>query len=243
MRRKWVAMGLAVLMCLCVAGGMAEIVHEGEAVLLVRDMMALPYRSMTVAEFNLAIQRLCADAGTDVFAVISDVYDHYYTCDDAGEFVGFVFSDRELEVFMETTLAYAAQEIFGEPVLLGSVMYVTLPGMTAVEVYEERERMAADEWAAFFEAHIEEIAVFPVLSYAIEEEIADEKALLVVERDRRMNGARDAIVSALLGLSEEEAAAEALWDVLEEAFERISAAFSDGEMTVVCRIQGLERDM
>lgn len=225
------------------AGAERTIVHEGESVLLVREMMALDYEEMTVAQFNETIQKLCADAGTNIFEVIVDAYSHYATYDATGTYVGTVFTDKALKAFMQTTLEYSAQEIFGEPVQTGSIMYITMPGVNAMEMHNRIAEMADAEWHEYFEKHIAEITIFPVLSYAIEVTQADPDTLLVGARDSRINGTIAAINNLLLAMDEDAVRAETLWDTLEAAFERISAEQSDDEIAIVCKIQGLERDV
>ncbi|MDL2294434.1 hypothetical protein LJC60_07380 [Ruminococcaceae bacterium OttesenSCG-928-D13] len=218
----------------------ASVVHEDESVQLIRSMMSLDYSSMTISDFNETIQAKCADADTDIFQVISDVYDHFTVYDDAGEFVGTVFTDRELEAFMETTLAYSAQEIFGEPVHLFNISYMTTPDLTAKQLYQMKEQMSFDEWNAFFEEHIAEINTFPAFFYSIEVEIADPDTLLVSERDSRINDARASIVSYFIELDKETAAAETLWDTLALELEAISAKYSDSHISVECSVHELE---
>lgn len=222
--------------------GSTETVHEGESVQLIRAMMCLDYASMTVAEFNEKIQAMCAEAGTTIFEVLSDVYDHYAVYDEEGEFVATVFSDYDLEVFMETTLSYSAQEIFGEPVHLGSVMYMTLPGYTAKELYQKKEQMSFDEWDSFFEEHIAEINIFPTLFYSIEADIANAEKLLISDRDGKLNDAQESIISFFVGLDEDVARAANIEDVVRLELEKISAQKSDISMSLICGIQGLERE-
>lgn len=225
------------------ADGTPNIVHEDKSVKIIRSMMELNYASMTVAEFNETIQTLCADADTTVFEVISNAYDHYSVYDDSGEFMYYLFSDHSLETFMQTTLSYSAQEIFGEPVHLGNIMYMTMPNMTAMEVSQKREQMQPDEWERYFEEHIADISVFPVLSYAIEANIQDPGAIMVSERDSKINDIHSAIKEFLLGLDAEAVMAETLEDDILAEFERLSTMYSDDKMMVECRIQSIERDI
>ena len=214
-----------------------------EPVRIIRSMMGLDYPSMTVADFNKSIQTICTEAHTDIFEVIVDAYDHFGVYDDAGEFVGTVFSDRDIEHFVNSTLSYSAQEIFGEPVHLGNIAYMTLPGFTAKELYEKKEQMSFDEWNIFFEEHIAEICTWPVLSYAIKVDIATPDTLLVSERDGNINAAQASIINFFVSMDKETAMANNLWDILEVEFATISTEQSNAGMSVSCRIQGLERDM
>lgn len=157
------------------------VVHEGQSVQIIRSIMELDYSSMSVTEFNEAIQMLCKDADTTVFDVMSDAYDHFSVYDESGEFVSVTFTDEDLESFMRTTLSYSAAEIFGEPVHMGNIMYMTMPNMTAEEFSLKREQMATDEWERFYQDNIANISIFPILSYEIVADIPDFQALLVSE--------------------------------------------------------------
>lgn len=218
-------------------------VNENASVQLIHSMMALDYRSMTVSQFNEDIQALCADAGTTVFQVISDVYDHFSVYDEDGVFVDTIFPDRELESFVQTTLEYSAQEIFQEPVHTGSIMYMTMPGVTATELHGKKEEMPREEWNRFFEENIGDISIFPVLTYSITEAISDPETLLIAERDDRLNDTQASIANFFLGMDPEDALEETLWDRIESEFDSISAEHSDDKITISCQIQGLERDM
>ncbi|NLW79265.1 MAG: hypothetical protein GXY32_07650 [Ruminococcaceae bacterium] len=115
--------------------------------------------------------------------------------------------------------------------------------MTAVEVAQKKDEMPADEWDRFFDANIQDITVFPIVSYEIEATISNSETLLVSERDGRLNDIHAAIKAFLLEMKPETAAADTLEaDVLAE-FERLSALYSDDQITVDCRIQSIEREM
>ena len=221
----------------------AEIVHEGESVQIIRAIMELDYNSMTVEEFNKTIQKMCSDAGTNIFEVISDAYDHFGVYNDSGEFVDTVFPDSELEHFMQTTLEYSSQEIFGEPVHLGSIMYMTTPDMSAKDLRQKKAQMSHDEWNNYFEENISEITVFPILSYSIEAGIANPDSLLVADRDGRINDTHTAIINFFTELDKETSMQENLWNIIELEFERISSQESDAKISISCMIQELERDM
>ncbi|MDL2238009.1 YobA family protein [Christensenellaceae bacterium OttesenSCG-928-K19] len=220
-----------------------EIVHEDESVQIIRSMMNLDLTSMTVADFNERIQAMCVEADTNVFEVISDAFDQFGVYDDTGEFVGTVFSDRELETFMQTTLSYSAQEIFGEPAHLGSIMYMTLPGFTAKELHQKKEQMSFDEWNSFFEEHIAEINTWPVLFYSIEADIANPDTLLVSDRDSRIDDTHAAIIDFVIEMDEETAKADNMEDIVNTEFEKISDQQSDSQISIKCSMQGLERDL
>lgn len=249
--RKGIRFMLAILLAALVpvgamASGAAEgpvVVHEGASVLCIREMMALDTASMTVADFNEAIQALSAAAGMSVFEAISDAYAHYVVFDDGGEYMGTRFTDPALEAFMDTTLSYSAQEIFGEPVHLGSVMRMTMPGMTAPALAEMRDGMTAAEWDGFFEENIAEIRVFPVVTYAIEAVLADPGTLLVAERDGRINEAHARIAALVLGLDEGTAGSAGLTELLAAEFDAISADLSDEKIAMACQLQGVEQDI
>lgn len=241
-----IALSLLSLLAGCsdvLANDMPNVVHQDESVKLIYSMMELDYASMAVAEFNETIQTLCEDADTTVFQVISDAYEHFAVYDDSGEFMYHLFSDHNLEAFMQTTLSYSAQEIFGEPVHLGTVTYMTMPDMTAMDVFQKREQTQPDEWERYFQEMIADISVFPVLSYAIETNIPTPETLTVSERDSRINDIQAAIRKLLLGMDKEAVSAENLWDVIEAEFEMLSVEFSDAGIAVKCRMQGLERDI
>lgn len=220
-----------------------EVVHEDNSVQIIRSMMELDYSTMTVAAFNEAIQKLCGDADTTVFEVMSDAYDHFSVYDKTGEFVSIAFTDPNLEIFMQTTLSYSAAEMFGEPVHMGSVMYMTMPDMSAKELSQKRELMQSDEWEHFYQDNIADISIFPVLSYEIVANIPDSQALLVSERDDRLNHIHAAIQTYFLNMDAQTALAETLEDDVLTEFKRISTIYSDDKMIVECRIQTIERDL
>ena len=221
----------------------ASVVNEDESVRLIRSMMGLDFVSMTVASFNETIQAMCAEANTTVFDVIPDVYDHFAVYDDTGDFVGTVFTDRELETFIETTLEYSAQEISGEPVHLFNVAYMTMPDLSAKELYQMKEQMSFDEWNAFFEEHIAEMNTFPAFFYSIEVGLADPDTLLVSDRDSRINDAQTSIVNYYIELDEETVAAEIFLDTLAFEIEAISEKHSDSHITIKCSVEELEYDV
>lgn len=221
----------------------ASVVHEDESVQIIHSIMKLNYETMTVTDFNATIQAICADASTNIFEAISDVYDHFAVYDDAGEFIGTVFTDRDFEAFMDTTLAYSAQEIFEAPFHLFNVAYMTTPDLTAKELYQMKEQMSFDEWNAFFEEHIAEINTFPAFFYSMEIEIADPDTLLVSERDSRINDAQASIVNYYIELDQETVAAETFLDTLALELETMSARYSDARITVECCVQELEYDV
>ncbi|MGF7012156.1 hypothetical protein M2146_002710 [Lachnospiraceae bacterium PF1-22] len=221
----------------------ASVVHEDESVQIIRSIMKLNYETMTVTDFNAEIQAICADAGTNIFEAISDMYDHFAVYDDAGEFIGTVFTDRDLEAFMDTTLAYSAQEIFDAPFHLFNVAYMTTPDLTAKELYQMKEQMSFDEWSAFFEEHTAEINTFPAFFYSMEVEIADPDTLLVSERDSRINDAQASIVNYYIELDEETVAAETFLDTLALELKAMSEKYSDSHITVECSVQELEYDV
>jgi|GEM_PF-4193019 len=225
------------------ADGTPNIIHEDESVRLIRSMMELDYASMTVAEFNESIQTLCADADTNVFEVISDAYDHFAVYNESGEFMYTMFGDSGLKTFMQTTLSYSAQEIFGEPIYLGSISYMTMPNMTAMELSQKREQMRTDEWERYFEEIIANISVFPVLSYEVEANTQDPGAILVSERDSKINDIHSSIKDFLLSMDTEAVMAVTLEDDILAELDRLSAMYSDDKMTVECRVQSIERDV
>lgn len=216
---------------------------EKDAVQLVRSMMELDYADMSIADFNQTIQQICSEADTTIFDAISYTYDHYAVYDDAGVYTGTIFTDRELESFFKTTLSYSSQEIFEEPIHMGSIMYMTMPDMTALELDAKKEAMQPEEWERYFDENIQEINVFPVLSYEIEAVVQDEKSVTVFERDERINGIHSAIKAYFLGLAPEAAASESLEQELSAEFEALSAGNSDEKISIQCRIQAIERDL
>lgn len=220
-----------------------SVVDEDKSVQIIRSMMELDYPSMTVTAFNEAILMLCTNADTTVFEVISDAYEHFSVYDESGEFISIMFKDRDLESFMQTTLSYSAAEIFGEPVHMGSVTYMTMPDMTATELSQKRMQMQPDEWERFYEQNIADISIFPVLSYEIKADIPEPGTLLVSERDDKLDDIHTSIQAFLLGLDAERASAEALEDDVLAEFERLSAIYSDDKMAVECQIQSIERDI
>ncbi|MGI6153202.1 MAG: hypothetical protein ACOYJB_05115 [Christensenellaceae bacterium] len=220
-----------------------DVPREDASVQLIRSMMELDYAAMTVAEFNETIQQMCENEGTSVFEVISDAYDHFAVYDESGEFSGTKYSDIGLETFMQTTLDYSAQEIFGEPVHLDSVMYMTLPGKTAMETYRLMVQMQSAEWDSFYNENIADLTIYPILSYAVERNIPDPQTTLVAERDSRINNVRDSIRTFLLEMDEQAAMADNLQHVLEAKLQTISDEYSDSDISVLCTIQGLERDI
>lgn len=216
---------------------------EKDAVQLIRSMMELDYADMSVADFNQAIQQICADADTTVFDAISYTYDYYAVYDDTGVYTGAVFTDRDLERFFKTTLSYSSQEIFGEPVHMDSIMYMTTPDMTALELDEKKEAMQPEEWDHYFNENIQKFNMFPVLSYEIEAVVQDEASVTVSERDSRIDGIHSAIKEYFLGLTPEAAASETLEEELTAEFERLSVRNSDEKISIECRIQAVERDL
>lgn len=218
------------------------VVHEGESVKLIRTMMALDYASMSVAEFNETIQTMCTDAGTTVFEVISAAYDHFFVSDDSGEFMYFLFTDPELEAFMETTLEYSAQEIFGEPVHQKTVFYMTMPGMSAADMSKKHEQMRPDEWAQYVEENLADIRTLAVLLYTIEADIPNPESITVAERDAKINDTHATIQDSFLRMSPEAVLDDSLEPTLSAMFETLSAVYSDDKMSVGCQILSLERD-
>lgn len=221
----------------------SEVIHEDKSVKIIREMMKLDTASMTVSDFNTEIQQLCQDSGTTVFEVISDAYDHFGVYNDDGQFMYYMFSDDELETFIQTTLSYSSQEIFGEPVHMGSVSYMTMPNMTAAQMAQKEAEMPTDEWEQYFTENIADIQIFPVLSYEIETEIQDPETFLISERDDRINNAKTAIADFILGLTIDEVSEDNLEQRIQAEFEIIPAAGSDEKFAVACRIQSLERDV
>ena len=220
-----------------------EVVHEGQSVQIIRSMMELEYSSMTVAEFNDAIQLLCEKADTNVFEVMSDAYDHYSVYDKTGEVVSVIFADSDLESFMKTTLSYSSAEIFGEPFHMGSVMYMTTPNMTAEELSQKRALMTTEEWGLYFKDNISDIRIFPVLSYVIETTTPDSQNILVSERDSRINNIHTDIETFVLSMDAEAVSEDTFEDDVLTEFERISMMYSDDKMSVGCEVQGVERDI
>lgn len=143
------------------ASSTSDATQAQKAVQLVQDMMALDYNNMTVTAFNETIQQICTDAGTDIFAVIADAYDDYLDF------------DRELDTFMRTTLNYSSQQLFGEPVHIGTASYMATPNTTAREMLEIENSMSAREWDKYFDGIIGEIEVLVVVHYEIAFEMTD----------------------------------------------------------------------
>ncbi len=224
-----------------VSGNANQTASDPEAI--VRKMMELDYTSMHVAEFNRSIEELCNASGTNIFEVIAALYDRYLV-DDVGNGLQYMlFPDVGLETFVDTTLEYSAQELFGEPVIQDQVSYQTMPSMTAADLAKKKQSMPPDEWAAFFQEHIAEINVFPVLSYSIEFLLPHPESLTVAERDSRLNHVRSGVRDYLLALSPEAVQAESLESDLSAELDRLSIAQSDDDMTIICTVQGLERNV
>ncbi|MDL2237467.1 hypothetical protein LJC56_06525 [Christensenellaceae bacterium OttesenSCG-928-K19] len=203
--------------------------QESKDVRLVREMMELDYANMTVAAFNEAIQEICEKADTNIFEVIANLYD------------GGLPHDRGLEVFMDTTLDYSSQQIFGEPVHLGNVMYMTLPGVTAKELAQKKAEMDTETWDVYFDENIADIQIRGTLFYEIEYGITDPKVLPVEQRDSRLNAVREGIEEFVLGMEEAEIEADTAWQAIETKLAQMTGEYSDDDMTVKCRVQNLER--
>lgn len=218
--------------------------NESEALKLVHDMMALDYETMSVGDFNTAIEKLCEDADTTVSAVYHDVSAEFTT---AGELYGPPdYGDEKLAGFMIATLQYSSTEIYAANTgdaaeHMGVVMYMTVPGMTANEV---ATTMAGDAEAAakFATENAETLNIYPLLTYFVEETVHDPSAVTVSERDERINSAHAAVKETFLSLGEDVIMADTLEENLLAEFERLSAAYSDDAMTVRCVIQGVERE-
>ncbi len=90
---------------------------------------------------------------------------------------------------------------------------------------------------------IADISIFPVLSYIIEADIPDSEALLISERDGRLNDIHTAIKDYFLNLDTEAAASETLEEDVLAEFKRISDLYSDDKITVNCLIQTIEHDI
>lgn len=217
--------------------------NEDPSVQIIRSIMELDYSSMTVAEFNETIQLLCENEDTNIFEVMSDAYDYFTAYNDSGEFISVTINDHNLESFIQTTLTYSAAEIFNEPVHMGSVIYMTMPDITAKELSLKIEQMSLDDWDRFYEENISEISIFPALSYLIEADIPDSNALLLSERDGRLNEIHIAIKDYFLGLDTETVSSETLEENLLLEFERLSVFYSDEKIGVKCLIQDIESDI
>lgn len=206
----------------------SELAQTESSPLLVAKMMELDYGRMSVEEFNNTIQEICADAGTSIFDVIVDLYE----------------MEDELTPnmihFLRTTLDYSSQEIFGEPVYLGSSSYITAPGVTAREMWEKERDMEPADWDAYFDSIIADIEVYAVVHYEAHYSIADPGVLTVVQRDEILNGVRSDIQNFVIDQSEEDIEGEGMKETIEKELEKIAAAHSDENVTINCLLQMVE---
>ncbi|MFV0399726.1 MAG: hypothetical protein ACK5LX_03785 [Oscillospiraceae bacterium] len=203
---------------------------------LIREIMALDYQSMTVADFNSKITQMCEAEGTSIFAAMSDSYDHYTTYDDESNFAGIVFADPAMEAFIDTTLSYSSQEIFGEPVLSTSADYMTMKGMTAAEVLDKKREMGTEGWNEYFNNHLEDSELYISLYYTIENIIPDPSAITVAERDEAIDGVRIGMQDAFVELTEEAAQSDSLKESLQEKLDWLAGQYGSDTMQLVCKV-------
>ena len=212
---------------------------------LARSMMELDYKTMTVTEFNATIEKLCDDAGATVPGVYADVAEEFrLPGDDHGPPR---YNDAKLEDFMTDTLLYSSIEIHAAhanqtAAHSNTIMYITVPGMTAKETAAILEG-DAEEAMRFTEDNAAVLNIYPLLIYNVEWDIHNMDAITVAERDSRINDIHSEIKEYWLGMSLEEIASETLESEIAAEFARISQAYSDDKMTIDCVIQSIEFDI
>lgn len=215
--------------------------EESENMLLLREMAALDYPSMTVADFNQKIQDIAAKGELSIFEVISNIYDEGTIKDKNGGFITVLLpDDADLRDFFETTLAYSSQEIFSEQTHMANVAYITTKSMTAAEMRQKERTMTEAAWNDYFNEIVQDIEIYTTLFYEIEVEISDPDTLPVSIRDDRINTVRKEIETFLFSMTPEEINADDLQTRIESKFDEMHAKYSDGQMKIVCRIQSLE---
>ena len=147
---------------------------------------------------------------------------------------------------MTDTLLYSSIEIHAAhadqtAAHSNTIMYITVPGMTAKETAAIMEG-DAEEAIRFVEDNAAVLSIYPLLIYNIEWDIRDADTITVAERDSRVNAAHDAVKEYFLSLTPDEATAETLEERLGAEFERLSAAHSDDVMTIRCAVDAIARE-
>ncbi len=231
------------LVLLMVLGGCTS--NESAPLKLVNAMMSFDYETMNVGEFNTNIEKLCDDAGATVPGVYADVTEEFTLAgDDHGPPR---YNDAKLEDFMTDTLLYSSIEIHAAhadqiAAHSNTMMYITVPGMTAKETAAILEG-DAEEATRFTKDNAAVLNIYPLLIYNVEWDIHNVDAITVAERDRRINDIHSEIKEYWLGMSLEETASEALENDIAAEFARISKAYSDETMMLDCVILSIEFDI
>lgn len=200
-----------------------------DSLALVEQMMTLDYQNLTVEEFNQAIVQICDKADTNIFQVIADVYDQPEPL------------DRDTGAFMHSTLEYSAQQLFGEPVYLGSVSYILTAGETAAGMLQKQQEMEPAAWDAYFDSVLGDITTYNTAFYEVDFNVLHPGQLLVAQRDDRLNALRAGMEEYVTGMSPEEMEAEGAADSITARLEELAAAGTDPDMELTARLQNLER--
>lgn len=212
-----------------------------DAIGALREMMSLDYPVMTIAEFHQSIQDIADSQRMSVFQVIADSYDTFSVDDENGDFVAIVIEDAELGAFLQSTLKYSAQDILGEPGYLESVAYITTDNYSAKAMLEQKQQMTAMEYNAYLDGMIDEISIHAHLFFLVEYEIPDPTAITVAQRDEKLNAVRSDMEAFIVSMSEEEIVASDIESKLTAHLDELMQKYSDGNMSVLCTIQEIEK--
>lgn len=211
-----------------------------DALQIIREMMALDYADMTIAEFNTAIQDIARKHELTVFEVIAAAHDATALYDDNNEFIANVIEDQEVEAFLHMTLKYSAQDIIEAPGYLESIAYITAPNVTAKEMQEKKAQMTSAAYNAYLDGIVDEMTVHAEVFFQVEYLIPDPAELTVGQRDAKLNAIFSEMEAFVVAMSEDEVVAPDIEDRLTARLDELTEEYSDSSIHIICGLVDIE---
>lgn len=209
-------------------------IKAAKAIAALREMMALDYKDMTVADFHQSIQDIAQRENTNIFTMISDAYDIGDAVFDTATYYG-----KPLDDFMRTTLDYSAAQLFEEPCYLGSVAYIVTTEKSAREMRTLQQTDSA-AYHAYLERSYEDIKNYTNVFYSVAFAIKDDTLITVAQRDEKLNACRVELEDFVTSMGESEIGASNIKSILQAKLTELAEKHSDENMQLTATLESYE---